>query len=65
MSFKWLVRYTNTSGETNYGDLKNEPGNGSLEGAEVEVLSGDLDAGWSKTGKTEKIQKVFIQLMFD
>ena len=62
MSFKWLVRYTNTSGETNYGDLKTEPGNGSLEGAEVEVLSGDLESGWSKTGKTDKIGKVFGEL---
>ena len=61
MSFKWLVRYTSATDGASFGDLKKEPGNGSLEGAEVEVLEGDLDKGLSRTGKTDKIQKVAVK----
>jgi len=62
MSFKWLVRYVGQDGEVHFGDLKKEPENGSLEGAEVEILNGDLDNGFSRSGKTDKIDKLLCPL---
>jgi transcription initiation factor TFIIH subunit 2 len=57
MSFQRLVRFINAEGKTQYGDLKKEA-TGDLVGQEVEVLEGDLDSGFTSTGKTEKINEV-------
>ncbi|KAF2099823.1 hypothetical protein NA57DRAFT_65709 [Rhizodiscina lignyota] len=62
MSFKWLVRYADSSGNIHFGDLKQAPGSGSLEGAEVEVLNGDLHSEFSRAGKTDKIHKLLCPL---
>jgi transcription initiation factor TFIIH subunit 2 len=57
MSFRRLVRYVNAEGKTKYGDLKKAPGPESLEGAEVDILDGDLVSGFKRTGKSDKIEK--------
>jgi transcription initiation factor TFIIH subunit 2 len=57
MSFQRLVRFVNAEGKTQYGDLKKEA-SGDLIGQEVEVLEGNLDSGFTSTGKTEQIKEV-------
>jgi hypothetical protein len=57
MAFQRLVRFVNAEGKTQYGDLKSQP-TGDLVGAEVEVLEGDVDSGFTATGRTEKIKEV-------
>jgi hypothetical protein len=58
MSFKTLVRFENASGQIRYGDLGNASAARDLEGAEVELLDGDVDSGFKATGKKDKIHKV-------
>lgn len=59
MAFQRLVRFVNAEGKTQYGDLKSQP-TGDLVGAEVDVLEGDIDSGFTATGRTEKIKEVCL-----
>jgi hypothetical protein len=55
MAFKKLVRFLDSDGSVNFGDAGDRQ---VVVGAEVEVLSGDIDAGFQKNGQTKRIQKV-------
>jgi hypothetical protein len=58
MAFKTLIRFANANGEIRYGDMGDVPITGDLKDVEVAVLDGDLDSGFKKSGKTEKIHMV-------
>jgi len=62
MSFKTLVRYANANGVISYGDLGNVTTTGDLKDVDVAVLDGDIESGFKRSEKTEKIHKLLCPL---
>ena len=58
MDFKRLVRFEDAEGVVNYGDVGDNTGANGWEGADVEILEGDIDAGFKRTGRPARIKKV-------
>ena len=60
MTFERLIRFAAEDGETYYGNLEKEVPTLEIEKSEVEVLKGDIESGWEKTGERKKVDKVRI-----
>lgn len=57
-SFDRLLRFEAEDGSILYGDVTDASALDGLVGAQVNVLEGDLNAGFSKTSKTATVKKV-------
>jgi transcription initiation factor TFIIH subunit 2 len=61
-SFERLIRFETADGKTVYGNLEKETPTREIEGTEVEVLSGDVKSGFSKSGERVKVNKLLCPL---
>lgn len=57
-SFNYLVRFVDSNGQTRYGNLSSYKPTSEIVGSEVEVLSGSIEDGFTKTGETATIKSV-------
>jgi transcription initiation factor TFIIH subunit 2 len=57
-AFERLIRFETGEGKTMYGNLKTEMPTRDIEGSEVEVLEGDIQSGFKKSGGSAKVGKV-------
>jgi transcription initiation factor TFIIH subunit 2 len=57
-AFERLIRFVADDGKTYYGNLTKETPTLEIEGSKVEVISGDIDSGFSKTGSEATVSKV-------
>jgi transcription initiation factor TFIIH subunit 2 len=57
-AFERLIRFETGEGKTMYGNLKKEIPTRDIEGSEVEVLEGDIQSGFKKSGGSVKVGKV-------
>lgn len=60
-AFERLIRFQADDGKTYYGDLGSEVPTREIEGKKVEVLEGDVETGFKKTGAQAQVAKVNIQ----
>ncbi|KAF2264262.1 hypothetical protein CC78DRAFT_568399 [Lojkania enalia] len=58
MAFERLIRFVAGDGKTYYGNLTKETPTVEIEGSNVEILSGDIQSGLSKTGKEATVSKL-------
>lgn len=58
MPFSRLIRFVDTDGATNFGDLGNDLKVQAETGVEVEVLTGSISKGFEKNGERKKIKQV-------
>lgn len=58
--FERLVRFETDGGKESYGDLPLSVGTDAIIGSSVDVLDGDVKAGFKKTGSKATIKKVSI-----
>ena len=58
MSFERLVRFQADDGKTYFGNLTKQLPTREIEGSRVEVLSGDVQSGFKKTGDEATVSKV-------
>jgi transcription initiation factor TFIIH subunit 2 len=58
MTFDRLFRFLDTEGNTYYGNLTEDIPGDSLMGRKVDVLDGDINAGFRKSTKQASIKKV-------
>jgi len=61
-AFERLIRFETPGGEIKYGDLGKAVPTKEIEGREVEVLEGDIKAGFKKTGGKAKVGKLLSPL---
>jgi transcription initiation factor TFIIH subunit 2 len=61
-SFERLIRFETADGKTVYGNLEKETPTREIEGTEVEVLSGDVNSGFKKSGERVKVGKLLCPL---
>lgn len=57
-SFERLIRFVAEDGKIRYGNLTKATPTLEIEGSEVEVLQGDVQSGFSKTGEAATVKKV-------
>jgi transcription initiation factor TFIIH subunit 2 len=57
-AFERLIRFVANDGKTYYGNLTKETPTMEIEGSEVEIISGDIESGFSKTGSEAVVSKV-------
>lgn len=62
MSFERLIRFQADDGKTYYGNLTKEIPTREIEGSKVEILSGDVESGFKKTGTESTVSKVISAL---
>lgn len=58
MSFQRLIRFEADDGKTYYGNLTKETPTQEIQGSKVEVLDGDIETGFKKTGSEATVSKV-------
>lgn len=58
MSFERLIRFQADDGKTYYGNLTKEVPTHEIEGSKVEIVSGDVETGFKKTGTEATVSKV-------
>ncbi|KAF2158386.1 hypothetical protein M409DRAFT_71669 [Zasmidium cellare ATCC 36951] len=56
--FERLIRFEDNNTQEQWGNLSEEPKGSSLKGASVELLSGSLQQGFTKTGKQGTVAKL-------
>lgn len=61
-AFSRLIRFEAEDGKTYYGDLAKETPTREIQGAEVDVLEGDVKKGFSKMGSKAKVSKLLCPL---
>ncbi|KAJ4289716.1 hypothetical protein N0V90_011046 [Kalmusia sp. IMI 367209] len=61
-SFDRLIRFEGEDGEVHYGDLGNEVPTRDIQGKRVRVLGGDVESGFKRTSKEEKVAKLLSPL---
>jgi transcription initiation factor TFIIH subunit 2 len=57
-SFNYLVRFINSNGQTRYGNLSSYKPTSEIVGSEVEVLSGSIENGFTKTSEAATVKTV-------
>ncbi|KAF2180247.1 hypothetical protein K469DRAFT_693401 [Zopfia rhizophila CBS 207.26] len=62
MAFERLIRFVADDGKTYYGNLTKETPTLEIEGSKVEVLSGDVATGFSKTSNQATVSKLLCPL---
>lgn len=62
MSFERLIRFQADDGKTYYGNLTKEIPTREIEGSKVEILSGDVESGFKKTGTESTVSKLLSPL---
>lgn len=58
MAFERLIRFRADDGKTYYGNLTKETPTLEIEGSKVELLDGNVDTGFQKTGSEATVSKV-------
>lgn len=58
MGFERLIRFVSSTGETQYGNLTKETPTKEIQGSEVEILNGDIESGFEKTGEKATVKQV-------
>lgn len=58
MGFERLIRFVSSTGETQYGNLAKETPTKEIQGSEVEILKGDIESGFEKTGEKATVKQV-------
>ncbi|KAF2878425.1 hypothetical protein BDV95DRAFT_557444 [Massariosphaeria phaeospora] len=62
MAFERLIRFKTDDGKTLYGNLTKEVPTLEIEGTKVEVLDGDIESGFKKTGNEATVSKLLAPL---
>lgn len=57
-AFERLIRFEDSEGKTVYGNLEEEVPTREIEGRSVEVVEGDVESGFRKTGGKTQVKKV-------
>ena len=61
-AFERLIRFQSEDGKTVYGNLEKETPARKIEGSSVEVLDGDVQSGFKKTGGKATVSKLLSPL---
>ena len=61
-AFSHLIRFEAEDGKTYYGDLTKETPTKEIQGKEVELLKGDIQTGFSKSGSKATVSKLLCPL---
>ena len=61
-AFARLIRFKTADGTIKYGDLGSETPTREIRGKEVELLEGDVKAGFRKSGETAKVGELLSPL---
>jgi transcription initiation factor TFIIH subunit 2 len=61
-AFERLIRFEDKEGKTVYGNLEKETPTREIEGSSVEILEGDVQSGFKKTGQKATVGKVCIHV---
>lgn len=62
MAFQRLIRFVGEDGILAYGNLPEDVDLLSIEGLEVEVISGSVDDGFQNTSQKARVKKVCSSL---
>ncbi|ORY10579.1 hypothetical protein BCR34DRAFT_674184 [Clohesyomyces aquaticus] len=62
MPFERLIRFVAGDDKTYYGNLTKETPTREIQGSEVDLLSGDVKTGFSKTGERATVSKLLCPL---
>jgi len=57
MSFERLIRFVDEAGKTQYGNLVKVRPVKEIEGSVVEIVEGNINTTFKKTGKTTRVKK--------
>lgn len=57
-SFDALIRFVDSNGQTQHGNIAPYSPQSQIVGSEVEVLSGNIADGFTKTGKSAIVKSV-------
>lgn len=61
-AFERLIRFQTEDGNVRYGNLEEEVPTREIEGMEVEVLDGDVERGFKKSGGKATVKKLLAPI---